>query len=42
MGLLAAPAKCYNALINDAPICVDDDFRKTLRHRLCANLMCGN
>jgi hypothetical protein len=29
-------------MINDAPICVDDNFRKTLRQRLCANLMCGN
>jgi hypothetical protein len=30
------------AMINDAPICVDDDLRKTLRQCLCANLMCGD
>jgi hypothetical protein len=29
-------------MINDAPIYVDDDFRKTLRQRLCANLMGGS
>jgi hypothetical protein len=30
------------AVINDAPIHIDDDSRKTFRQRLCANLMCGN
>src|SRR6202043_3807582 len=30
------------AMINDAPIRIDDDLRKTLRQSLCANLMCGN
>jgi hypothetical protein len=30
------------AIINDAPICVDDDLRKTLRQSLRANLMGGN
>jgi hypothetical protein len=29
-------------MINDAPICVDDDFRKTPGQRVCANLMYGN
>jgi hypothetical protein len=30
------------AMINYAPIRIDDDLRKTLRQRLRANLMCGN
>ena len=30
------------AIVNDAPIRVDDDLRITLRQRRCANLMCGN
>ena len=29
-------------MINNAPIRIDDDLRKTLRQSLCANLMCGN
>lgn len=29
-------------MINDAPICVDDDLRKAPRQRPCAHLMCGN
>jgi hypothetical protein len=36
-------ARCNDvAIINDAPIHIDDDLRKTLRQSLCANLMCGD
>jgi hypothetical protein len=30
------------AMIDDAPICIDDDFRKALRERRCANRRRGD